>query len=61
MVSANGAQQFLSLEASRSGIETWRFDYNRQRPQSLLGDLTPIEFERNCREKRTSYGTATAE
>jgi len=35
---------FLSLEDARKIIEAWRLDYNRQRPHSSLGDMTPWEF-----------------
>lgn len=35
---------FLSLEEARRIIETWRLDYNRHRPHSSLGDMTPWEF-----------------
>jgi putative transposase len=32
---------FLNLEDARQLIETWRLDYNRQRPHSSLGYRTP--------------------
>lgn len=35
---------FLSLADARRTIEAWRTDYNRVRPHSSLGDLTPEEF-----------------
>lgn len=35
---------FTSLEDARELIEEWRMDYNRERPHSSLGDLTPEEF-----------------
>jgi putative transposase len=31
---------------ARQVIETWRKDYNEQRPHSSLGNLTPEEFLR---------------
>ena len=37
---------FLSLEDAREKIEVWRQEYNRQRPHSALGNLTPVEFAR---------------
>lgn len=37
---------FLSLEDARQTIEAWRNDYNRVRPHSSLGGLTPEEFVR---------------
>jgi putative transposase len=36
--------EFFSLNEARTIIETWRDDYNGQRPHSSLGQLTPIEF-----------------
>lgn len=36
---------FVSLEDARRTIETWRRDYNENRPHSSLGDLTPAEFK----------------
>ena len=36
--------EFLLLHEAREIIETWRGDYNGQRPHSSLGQLTPIEF-----------------
>ncbi len=33
---------FLSLEDAREKIESWRCDYNEQRPRSSLGNLAPI-------------------
>ena len=35
---------FLDLQDAREKIEPWRIDYNRVRPHSSLGDLTPQEF-----------------
>lgn len=35
---------FISLADARRTIEAWRTDYNRVRPHSSLGDLTPEEF-----------------
>ena len=38
--------QFMSLDDARAKIEAWRIDYNRHRPHSSLGHLTPDEFHR---------------
>ena len=38
---------FLDLVDSRVTIEDWRTDYNRDRPHSSLGYLTPLEFKRD--------------
>lgn len=35
---------FLSLDDARGKIERWRIAYNRERPHSSLGNLTPAEF-----------------
>jgi putative transposase len=35
---------FLSRDDARSKIERWRLEYNRERPHSSLGHLTPEEF-----------------
>jgi putative transposase len=35
---------FRTLEEARAIIEAWRCDYNRIRPHSALGNLTPEEF-----------------
>jgi putative transposase len=35
---------FVSLDDARSKIEKWRVEYNRERPHSSLGNLTPEEF-----------------
>ena len=39
---------FLSLADARGKIDRWRDDYNRHRPHSSLGDLTPAEFAESC-------------
>lgn len=40
------ANWFFSLDHARQVIEEWRIDYNRDRPHSSLGDLSPEEFMR---------------
>ena len=35
---------FASLRDSRRKIETWRMDYNQDRPHSGINNLTPYEF-----------------
>ena len=35
---------FLSMAHARSVIETWRIEYNTERPHSSLGNRTPEEF-----------------
>jgi putative transposase len=36
--------QFASIAEAQQIIEAWRLDYNRRRPHSSLGHLTPSEF-----------------
>jgi putative transposase len=40
---------FISLAHARRIIEAWRLDYNRARPHSSLGYLTPDEFAAKTR------------
>lgn len=42
---------FLSLAHARAVIQTWRRDYNEQRPHSMLGYQTPAEVA----EKKRQY------
>jgi putative transposase len=39
---------FLNLDDARETIEAWRIDYNRVRPHSSLGYLTPEAFATGC-------------
>jgi len=41
---------FTSLKDAQEKIETWRRDYNRNRPHSSLGNLSPEEFLRRHQE-----------
>ncbi|KAA3450504.1 hypothetical protein C7I87_11495 [Mesorhizobium sp. SARCC-RB16n] len=38
------ARAFSTLTQTRAAIELWKEDYNRNRPHSALGNITPIEF-----------------
>ena len=38
------ASWFLSMADARQRITAWRDDYNRNRPHSSLGNLTPSDF-----------------
>jgi len=40
------ANWFTSLKDARQKIESWRHDYNHQRPHSSLDYLPPVEFAR---------------
>jgi putative transposase len=46
------ANWFTSLSDARRKIETWRQDYNEQRPHSSLNYLPPAEFARIATEMR---------
>jgi putative transposase len=46
------ANWFTSLRDARRKIETWRQDYNEQRPHSSLNYLPPAEFARTAVEMR---------
>src|SRR5688572_1582911 len=46
--------QFMSIEDARAKIEAWRIDYNRHRPHSSLGHLTPSELIHNRQVTRRS-------
>jgi putative transposase len=35
---------FSTLVEARTAIRSWKEDYNRQRPHSALGNITPAEF-----------------
>ncbi len=35
---------FLSLEDAQDKVETWRQEYNRERPHGALGNLAPLEY-----------------
>lgn len=38
---------FLSMDDAQHKLDTWRDDYNNDRPHSALGQQTPIEFAKN--------------
>ena len=37
---------FMSLAHARAVIETWRREYNEERPKETLGGLTPAQYAR---------------
>src|SRR5262249_39560522 len=41
------ANWFSTLAEARKLINNWWKDYNKQRPHSALGGMTPIEYERD--------------
>jgi transposase InsO family protein len=42
---------FTSLEHARAVIETWRREYNEERPKKSLGGLTPAEYAKQLAAK----------
>jgi len=52
---------FLSLDDARSKIERWRIAYNRERPHSSLGNLTPEEFAATAKLEGSSAAARTAQ
>jgi Integrase core domain len=51
---------FVSLDYARSKIEEWRIEYNRERPHSSLGYLTPKEFTALAENQGSSALSRTA-
>jgi putative transposase len=45
---------FFSLADAQAKLETWRVDYNQQRPHGSLGQLTPSEFVTQRQQPRIS-------
>lgn len=45
---------FSSLEDAKIKIESWRIDYNEQRPHSSLGDQTPRAYAENWQLSQTA-------
>ena len=43
------AHWFLSLADAREKLETWRVDYNEQRPHSAIGNRVPIDLMKSER------------
>jgi len=53
-------QVFVSLKDARRKIELWGLQYNRERPHSSLGYLTPEEFAARNRQLRSEPTARTA-
>ena len=43
--------RFTSLDHARDVIETWRREYNDERPKRILGGLTPTEYAKQISQK----------
>ena len=53
---------FLTMAHARRAIETWRVEYNTERPHSSLGDLTPEEYaERGSARGKEGVSFLTAD
>lgn len=48
---------FLNLAHARAVIETWRREYNEERPKKALGGLTPAAYAKYLAEKSTTVTT----
>jgi putative transposase len=46
---------FFSLADARQIVEDWRLDYNRARPHSALGGLTPQEYRLRITQPETAW------
>ena len=42
---------FLNLTHAQTIIETWRCEYNEERPKNALGELTPAVYARHLAER----------
>jgi len=51
---------FVSIDDAKAKLEAWRIDYNRHRPHSAIGDLTPDEFARQWNYQERLNPTAIA-
>jgi putative transposase len=49
---------FRDLEEAKVAIETWRKEYNQERPHRSLGGQTPLEFERQWRAENVAKRAA---
>ena len=50
---------FPSLLHARTQIETWRREYNEERPKKALGGLTPAAYAKQLKWQRAPNDTAT--
>ena len=55
------ANLFFSLADAREKLETWRVDYNTQRPHSSIGNLAPEEYARIHKKGLQKAGTFNLE
>jgi putative transposase len=52
---------FFTMDHARRAIETWREEYNAERPHSPLADLTPNEYAWRHAETAEQKVSSTAE
>lgn len=48
---------FVNLAHARAIIETWRREYNEERPKKILGGLTPAAYAKHLAEKSVTVAT----
>jgi transposase InsO family protein len=48
---------FLNLAHAQTLIETWRREYNEERPKKALGGLTPVAYARQLAERSATVTT----
>jgi len=52
---------FVTMDHARRAIETWREEYNAERPHRSLADLTPKEYARRLPETAEQKVSLTAD
>lgn len=50
---------FETLDQARATIESWRTDYNEQRPHSALGNVPPAAYVANLEKWAVLLGSET--
>ena len=43
---------FINLQHAKSVIETWRREYNEERPKKALGGMTPLMYAKQLKERQ---------
>ncbi len=51
---------FLSLEDAQQKMDSWRREYNRERPHSALGNRTPSEFASSAQALQTGLSRSAS-
>ena len=55
------ANWFLNLKDAREKIESWRQEYNSERPHSSLAYRTPDEYAPTCSQLTSGMGATPAD